>query len=162
MKSIQEFGVLPTNTPSVNAKNLQKAIDWATRSGAALYIEPVEVPYPMDGGIVLKKNVSLVGANGPTPRGTRHPDAQRPVGSVFNIMDDSQPFIVVESGTRIEGIQFWYSKQELSDPEKIIPYPATIQVNKTAFTQGVKLADLTFYGEYLAMDFNSDPNSKMS
>ena len=35
MKSIQEFGVLPTNTPSVNAKNLQKAIDCATRSGAA-------------------------------------------------------------------------------------------------------------------------------
>src|SRR3546814_13825347 len=99
----------------------------------------------------------ILGANGPTPRGTRHPEAKRPVGSVFDIRDDSQPFIVVESATRVEGIQFWYSEQELDDPTKVVPYPPTIQVNKTAFTQGVKLSDLTFYGEYIAMDLNADP-----
>lgn len=158
MKSIQEFGVLPSNAPDVNAANLQKAIDWATCSGSALYVQPVEVPYPIDGGIILKKNVSLVGANGPTPRGTRHPEAKRPVGSVFKITDDSKPFIVVESGTRIEGIQFWYAEQELEDPAKVIPYPPTIQLSKTSNTQGVTLSDLTFYGEYVAMDFNADQN----
>jgi len=157
LKSIQDFGVLPANTPSENAKNLQQAIDWATRSGAALYVDPVEVPYPIDGGIVLRKNVSLVGANGPTPRGTRHPEAKRPVGSVFNITDTGRPFITVESATRIEGIQFWYSEQELNDPAKIIPYPPTIQTSKTMAAQGVKLSNLTFYGEYVSMDFNADP-----
>jgi len=160
LKSIQEFGVLPDNKPAVNAENLQKAIDWATRSGAALYVEPVETPYPISGGIILKKNVSLIGANGPAARGTRHPEVRRPVGSVFNITDDSQPFIVVESATRIEGIQFWYSEQELEDPAKIIPYPPTIQVSKTSNTEGVMLSNLTFYGEYMAMDFNADPKFK--
>jgi len=159
MKSIQEFNVLPQNDAATNTANLQKAIDWASRSGAALYVEPAEWPYTVLGGLILKRNVSLVGAQGPTPRGTRHPEAKRPVGSVFNIVDDSKPFIVVESASRLEGIQFWYSKQELTDPAKIIPYPPTIQVSKTSHTQGVTLKNLTFYGEYMAMDFDADAHA---
>src|SRR3546814_4153801 len=46
-KSIREFGVLPENDPATNTANLQKAIDWASRSGAALFVEPSETPYPM-------------------------------------------------------------------------------------------------------------------
>ncbi|MEZ5107147.1 MAG: hypothetical protein R2757_21760 [Draconibacterium sp.] len=41
-KSIRSFGVLPKNTANVNQENLQKAIDWAALSGAALYVEPTE------------------------------------------------------------------------------------------------------------------------
>lgn len=160
MRSVQEFGVLPTNGADLNAENLQKAIDWASHSGAALYIEPTEIPYPIASGIVLKRNVALIGGNAATPRGTRHPEAQRPVGSVFDITDDSKPFITVESATRIEGIQFWYSAQELTNPQKVIPYPPTIQLSKTSNTQGVTLDNLTFYGEYIAMDFNADPKFK--
>ena len=81
--SIQQFGVKPGNTPSVNKMNLQKAIDWASSKGAALFVEPSDEPYPVDGGIILKKNVSLIGVNGPTPRGTSHPSKKQPVGSVF-------------------------------------------------------------------------------
>lgn len=157
LRSIREFGVLPENDPAENTINLQKAIDWATRSGAALFVEPTEKPYPVHGGIILKRNVSLVGVQGPTPRGTRHPDKKIPVGSVFEIVDSSRVFITVESATRIEGIQFWYSQQELTDPAKIIKYPPTIQVSKTSNTQGVTLSRLTFYGEYISMDFNADP-----
>lgn len=54
-KSIQEFGVLPENTPELNRGNLQKAIDWATSTGAALWVEPVAGGYPVAGGIRLKK-----------------------------------------------------------------------------------------------------------
>ena len=72
--SIQKFGVLPENTAEVNRVNLQKAIDWASPQGAALFVEPVENPYEVASGIILKKNVSLVGVHGPVPRGTRHPD----------------------------------------------------------------------------------------
>lgn len=160
LKSIQDFGVLPQHDAATNTANLQKAIDWATKYGAALYVEPTAIPYTINSGLVLKRNVSLVGANGPTPRGTRSPEAKRPVGSVFNIIDDSAPFITVESASRVEGIQFWYSKQELTDPAKIIPYPPTIQVSKTSNTEGVTLANLTFYGEYTAMDFDADPRYK--
>ena len=71
--SIQKFDVKPGNSPAVNKVNLQKAIDWATTSGSALYVKPAEDPYHIDGGIILKKNVSLIGVNGPTPRGTVHP-----------------------------------------------------------------------------------------
>lgn len=156
MKSIREFGVLPENEAALNTVNLQKAIDWATLSGAALFVEPSEKPYPVNGGIILKRNVSLVGVHGPTPRGTRHPERKAPVGSVFEIRDSTKVFITVESATRIEGIQFWYSEQELIDPAKIIRYPPTIQVSKTTNTQGVTLSRLTFYGEYIAMDFNAD------
>ncbi len=156
--SIQEFDVLPGNSPAVNKINLQKAIDWASSSGSALLVEPSEEPYPVDGGIILKKNVSLIGVHGPTPRGTVHPTKIQPVGSVFEITDSENVFIIVESGTQIKGIQFWYPEQSIKDPEAIIPYKATIQVSKTSMTQGVYLSCLTFYGEYLAFDFNAEPD----
>ena len=152
-KSIQSFGVLPENNPETNRENLQKAIDWAALSGAALFVEPVEKPYEIEGGIILKKNVSLIGVHGPVPRGTRHPDSKNPVGSVFAIRDTEKPFITVESSSQIKGIQFWYPDQTLDNPEKIIAYPPTIQVSKNKNTEGVTLSSLTFYGEYIAIDF---------
>ena len=155
MKSIREFGVLPENSEEVNKVNLQKAIDWAATSGAALFVEASEEPYPVGSGIILKKNVSLIGVQGPVPRGTKHPSKPKPVGSVFAIRDITEPFITVESSTQIKGIQFWYPEQSIKDPAKVIAYPATIKVSQTGNTEGVTLRDLTFYGEYLAMDFNA-------
>ena len=155
MKSIQYFDVKPDNKPDENKINLQKAIDWASETGSALWVEPSEDPYHISGGIILKKNVSLIGVHGPTPRGTSHKTKKQPVGSVFKITDTQNVFITVESATQIEGIQFWYSDQTIKNPETIIPYKATIQVSKTSNTQGVYLSCLTFYGEYLAFDFNA-------
>jgi hypothetical protein len=157
MKSIQEFGVLPTNSPEVNKANLQKAIDWASSRGAALYVEPSDEPYRVESGIVLKMNVSLIGAQGPVGRGTRHPTKPQPVGSVFAIEDDAHPFITVEGATQIRGIQFWYPNQTLHDAKKVIEYPPTIQASRDHHAQGVTLSCLTFYGEFIAMDFNCDP-----
>ena len=129
MKSIQEFGVKPENEASLNKINLQKAIDWATKSGAALWVEPSDKPYHIDGGIILKDNVSLIGVHGPTPRGTIHETKKQPVGSVFKITDKNNAFITVRSSTQIKGIQFWYANQTLNNPSEIIEYPATIQVS---------------------------------
>ena len=157
LKSIRYFGVKPGNSATVNRINLQKAIDWATQSGSALFVDPTDEPYHIDGGIILKKNVSLIGVNGPTPRGTVHSTKKQPVGSVFMITDRKNVFITVESSTQIKGIQFWYPEQTLDNPNAIIPYPASIQTSKTSMTQGVYLSCLTFYGEYLAMDFNALP-----
>ena len=157
LKSIRSFGVLPQNNASTNKINLQKAIDWAANSGAALFVEPSAKPYEISGGIILKKNVSLIGVHGPVPRGTRHPSENHPVGSVFAIRDTSAVFITVESSTQIKGIQFWYPDQSIKDPAKVIVYPPTIQVSQTKGAEGVTLSNLTFYGEYMAMDFNSAP-----
>jgi len=154
-KSIQDFDVKPGNSAAVNKINLQKAIDWASASGAALFVEPSDEPYFVDGGLVLKKNVSLVGVHGPTHRGTVHATKKQPVGSVFAITDKDNAFITVETGTQIKGIQFWYPEQTIKDPAAIIPYKATIQVSQTSRAQGVFLSCLTFYGEYLAFDFNA-------
>ena len=159
MKSIQEFGVLPQNSPQTNAENLQKAIDWATQSGAALWVEPTEDGYPVASGIVLKENVSLIGVHGPTGRGTGHPKKNAPTGSLFLISDEKAPFITVESATQIRGIQFWYPQQAYQDKDKIIPYPPTIQMSQDRTAQGVTLSCLTFYGEYIAMDFNGRPDN---
>ena len=93
--SIQEFGVLPTNSAAVNRVNLQKAIDSAQVAGLALYVSPVENGYPMDGGLVLKRNVSLVGAHGPTGRGTANADRSGPTGSLFVIRDRENVFLSV-------------------------------------------------------------------
>jgi len=155
LKSIREFGVLPANSAAVNAENLQKAIDWAHPRGAALFVEPSQEPYPVAGGIILRANVSLIGVHGPVGRGTRHPEKVQPVGSVFAIEDKEKPFITVENATQIRGIQFWYPKQTTRDPAKIIEYPPTIQASQTKGAQGVTLSCLTFYGEFLAMDFNA-------
>lgn len=157
--SIQKFDVKPGNSAAVNKINLQKAIDWATTSGAALYVEPSEEPYFVDGGLVLKKNVSLVGVHGPTHRGTVHATKKQPVGSVLAITDKENAFITVETGTQIKGIQFWYPEQTIKDPAAIIPYKATIQVSQTNRAQGIFLSCLTFYGEYLAFDFNATRNN---
>lgn len=155
LPSIQSFGVSSTNTAEANKVALQHAIDWAARRGAALFVEPTDEPYPMDGGLILRRNTSLIGVHGPVGRGTKHPDKPQPVGSVFRIEDDSEPFITVEGATQLRGIQFWYPRQTINDPSKIIPYPATIRVSQNSAAQGVTLSCLTFYGEYLAMDFNA-------
>ena len=157
MRSIQEFGVLPTNSPDRNRAALQTAIDWASVRGAALYVESVEQPYPVAGGLILRANVSLVGAQGPVGRGTKHPHLPQPVGSVFAIRDQNKSFLTVETGTKIEGIQFWYPEQTVRDPAKVIAYPPTIQVSQTKNVNCVTLRDITFFGEYEAMNFAANP-----
>jgi hypothetical protein len=156
MLSIRQFGVLPSNSAAVNKANLQKAIDWAQDNGGALFVEPSDEPYKVDGGIVLRANVSLVGVHGPVGRGTSHPVKRQPVGSVFAITDEKEPFITVEHSTQLRGLQFWYPNQTLRDPAKVIEYPATIQCSKSKGAQGVTLSCLTFYGEFVAMDFNAN------
>lgn len=157
LKNIRDFDVDPVNSAEVNTVNLQKAIDWASVRGAALFIEPSDEPYHVNGGLILRKNVSLIGVHGPTHRGTVHPTKKQAVGSVFSITDQENVFITVETGTQIKGIQFWYPEQTIRDPDAIIPYPATIQVSQTSRAQGIYLSCLTFYGEYLAFDFNASP-----
>lgn len=152
-QSIRTFGVLPENPPDVNRVRLQAAIDRVQKNGGSLYVDPSDRPYKISGGIILRENVSLTGASPPTPRGTRHPEESHPVGSVFEITDSENVFITVESATRISGIQFWYPEQATKDPSRIIQYPATIRTSHNKATEGVTLRDLTFYGEYLAMDF---------
>lgn len=153
MRSIREFGVTPNNTPQANRENLQSAIDWAAASGAALYVEPAEGGYPVASGIVLRQNVSLVGAHGPVGRGTKHPRRDEPTGSLFVITDTEAPFLTVESSTQVRGIQFWYPEQTHTDSSRIIAYPPTIRMSGSSTVQGVTLSCLTFYGEYEAMDF---------
>lgn len=155
-RSIQDFGVLSKNSPETNKAALQQAIDWASRSGSALWVEPTEGGYPVATGIVLKKNVSLLGVHGPTGRGTKHPERMEPTGSLFLIRDTLHPFLTVESSTQIRGVQFWYPDQSHRDPARIIAYKPTIQVAKDQNVYGVTLSDLTFYGEYTAMDFRSE------
>lgn len=156
MKSIREFGVLPENSAAVNKKNIQEAIDWASPRGAALFVEPSEIPYKIESGVILKQNVSLLGVHGPVGRGTCDPDKKHPVGSVFQIEDEKNVFITVEGSTQIKGIQFWYPLQTFDDPAKIVKYPPTIQVSHDMHVNGVTLSGLTFFGEYIAMDFNAD------
>jgi hypothetical protein len=157
-KSLGDFGVSPTNSAAANKVAVQSAIDWASPRGGALFLDPSDEPYPVEGGLVLKMNVSLIGVHGPVGRGTKHPTKPQPVGSVFRIEDESAPFITVEGATQLRGLQFWYPKQTLEDASKVIKYPATIQVSKQKAAQGVTLSALTFYGEYLAMDFNAARN----
>lgn len=157
MKSIKECGVSPSNSPEKNRVNLQRAIDEASATGAALYVEPVAGGYPVAAGIILRQNVSLIGAHGPVGRGTKAPGHQAPVGSLFVITDASAPFITVESATQLRGIQFYYPEQSHDDPTKIIAYPPTIQVSHEQKVEGVTLSSLTFFGEYMAMDFNASP-----
>jgi hypothetical protein len=156
LTSIRSFGVAATNSAVQNRDALQNAIDWAARRGAALFVDPTEEPYPVASGLILRMNASLLGVHGPVGRGTRHPDKAQPVGSVFRIEDSEHPFITVESATQLRGLQFWYPAQTLKDPARIVEYPATIQVSHARPAQGVTLSCLTFYGEYLAMDFNAD------
>ncbi len=157
MKSIKECGVSPSNSPEKNRINLQRAIDEASSTGAALYVEPVAGGYPVAAGIILRQNVSLIGAHGPVGRGTKDPERQAPVGSLFVITDTSAPFITVESATQLRGIQFYYPEQSYNDPTKIVAYPPTIQVSHEKKVEGVTLSSLTFFGEYMAMDFNASP-----
>jgi hypothetical protein len=156
-RSIQEFGVRPGQSAADNAAALQQAIDWASPRGGALLVEPVEEPYAVDGGVILRRNVSLIGVHGPVGRGTRHPDKPQPVGSVFAIADEGRPFLTAEHATQVRGIQFWYPRQPAQDASQIIAYPPTIQMSHERGAQGVTLSNLTFYGEYLAMDFAATP-----
>ena len=116
--SVQAFDVLPTNSAAENKVRLQNAIDWASARGAALWVEPVEGGYPVQSGIVLKKNVSLLGVHGPTGRGTVKDG--KPTGSLFVITDKTHPFITVQSASQIKGCQFYYPEQGFNDASKIV------------------------------------------
>ncbi len=154
--SVRKYGVKPGNSPEVNTLRLQKAIDKISVQGGILYVEPVEGGYPIKSGIILRKNVSLVGVHGPTGRGTVVSDSDsKPTGSLFVITDTDGPAFTVESATRIEGCQFYYPEQAWNDPSKIIQYPPTIAMSQEVPVQGVTLRNLTFYGEYMAMDFRA-------
>ena len=157
---ISRLGVSPKNTAAQNRQKLQRAIDRLSASGGALYVEPVEGGYPMDGGLVLRKNVSLIGVHGPTGRGTSTADATGPTGSLFVIRDRSEAFIRVESGTRLSGIQFYYPEQSWDRADGIVAYPPTITLAEGENVEGVTLRDLTFYGEYFAMDFRATPPNR--
>ena len=60
-QSILSFGISPTNSPEVNKNNLQKAIDGLSAKGGVIYIDPTETPYPISGGIILKKECFFSG-----------------------------------------------------------------------------------------------------
>ena len=153
--SVQAFGVLPDNTAEQNRQHLQEAIDRMSPLGGVLYVEPVQGGYPMEGGIILRRNVTLLGAQGPTGRGTALPDRTGPTGSLFVIRDTQHPFLTVESATQVRGIQFYYPEQTWQDSSRIIVYPPTIRMASGENVQGVTLSCLTFYGEYMAMDFRA-------
>ena len=153
--SVQAVGVLPGNTPQTNRDNLQAAIDRMSPLGGVLYVEPVEGGYPMQGGLVLRRNVTLLGAHGPTGRGTALPDRSGPTGSLFVITDREHSFLTVESASQVRGIQFYYPEQTWNDADRIVSYPPTIQLATEQNVQGVTLSCLTFYGEYFAMDFRA-------
>jgi hypothetical protein len=153
--SLREAGLRATNSTAENKRVLQKAIDEAALYGGALFLDPSDTPYPVESGLVLRRNVSIIGVHGPVGRGTRHPEKRQPVGSVFRIEDTNATFITVEGATQIRGVQFWYPQQTLNNPERIIKYPPTIQVSRTSPAQGVTLSSLTFFGEYIAMDFRA-------
>ena len=155
--SVQAFDVLPTNSAAENKVRLQNAIDWASARGAALWVEPVEGGYPVQSGIVLKKNVSLLGVHGPTGRGTVKDG--KPTGSLFVITDKTHPFITVQSASQIKGCQFYYPEQGFNDASKIVEYPPTIQVSQDQAVHGVTLQNLTFYGSYFSMDFRAQKNA---
>ena len=153
MRSVRDFGMSPDKSAADNKVCLQAAIDWSAQTGGTVLVNPSEKPYKVASGLILKANASLVGANDVLPRGNRSPAGATPMGSVFCIEDDQHPFITVEGATRLRGIQFWYPKQTRKDPDKVIAYPPTLRVSQTRHVDGVSLADLTFYGEYTAMDF---------
>ena len=153
--SVRAVGVLPGNSPRENRERLQSAIDSMSALGGVLYVEPAEGGYPMEGGLVLRRNVTLLGAHGPTGRGTALPDRSGPTGSLFVIRDRQHPFLTVESATQVRGIQFYYPEQTWNDPGRIIAYPTTIRLAPDEAVQGVTLSQLTFYGEYMAMDFRA-------
>jgi hypothetical protein len=154
-KSIREFGVTPEGGPAANREKLQAAIDWASPRGAALFVPPESEPYRVAGGLILRRNVSLLGVHGPVGRGTRHPQKPQPVGSVLAIEDEELPFLTVEGAAQISGLQFWYPRQTLTDPRKVIEYPPTIRVSRESPAQGVTLSRLTFFGEFTAIDFRA-------
>ncbi|HBB91326.1 MAG: hypothetical protein A2X22_02630 [Bacteroidetes bacterium GWF2_49_14] len=60
-ENIIKIGVKATNTAQVNKALLQRAIDSLSAFGGSIYVDPTSEPYPMAGGIVLRKNVSRFG-----------------------------------------------------------------------------------------------------
>lgn len=153
VRSIRSFGVHAAAGAQANKRALQKALDWASSCGGAVLVDPTEDPYPMDGGLRLRKNASLIGFDAARPRACRHPQKVQPVGSVFRITDQGEPFLTVESSTQVRGMQFWYPDQTRTDPSKVIAYPVTIQSARDQNVFGVIMSDLTFYGDFQTFDF---------
>ena len=155
LRTASSFGMRPGRTPSENRKALQSAVDWAAERGAAIFIEPTDDPCAVESGVLLRQNASLIGVNAAVPRSTGHPQRRHPVGSVFRIESTDKPFLTVESATQLRGLQFWYPGQTTRDPDKVVEYPPTIARNPDKSVQGVTMAELTFFGDFVTFDFTS-------
>ena len=155
IKTSSVFGLRSDQSAPANRKALQNAIDWASSCGGMVFIEPTDEPYAVESGVVLRQNASLIGVNAAVPRGTSHPQKPQPVGSVFRIESEDQPFITVESATQLRGLQFWYPAQTRTNPTKVIEYPPTVARSPSKPVFGVNLIDLTFFGDFMTFDFTS-------
>lgn len=152
--NLQDLGVLPTNSPKVNKANLQKAIDLASTSGAALYLPPEKAGYPVSGGIILRKGVTIFGSGAPSVG--QNTDAGELAGSYFVIRDRNYTLMTLESATRLSKLGFYYPDQSLDDPSNIVRYFPVLKLSSESASQGVTLTDLTFCGEYETMNFKCD------
>ncbi|MDZ7730449.1 MAG: hypothetical protein U5K37_05280 [Natrialbaceae archaeon] len=80
-------------------------------------------------------------------------DKQQPVGSVFAIEDQGGLSSPSKVPRNCVDCNSWYLRQTLTDPDRVIEYPPTIKASDSSPAQGVTLACLTFFGEFIAMDF---------
>lgn len=143
--TVQQYGVKADNSAADNARALQKAIDEAAKMAASVYVTPCRDGYKCDGGIVLRKGVTLFGAN-----------------SAFIVNDNGKPFISMESSSCLQGLRFIYPQQATDKPVDIKEYSPTVTLSGDADADGVTLRELSFLGEYQAVDFTKKGDHSFS
>lgn len=152
-------GIKSTNSAATNTTNLQSLIDANTSTGAIIFFKEA---IPINGGLILKKNVKLYGNNVTAWKGSgsvsgANSFSATPTGATFMITDQTNVFIKVQTNTAIEGIMFYYPNQLYTATaySSLIQYPATIQ-KASGFVQSLSFRKLTFVGEWQSIDLRGD------
>ncbi|MHB0998580.1 MAG: discoidin domain-containing protein [Armatimonadota bacterium] len=130
---------------------IQGIIDEANRKGGGVIFFPAGT-YRFDGSIRLKQGVTLRG-EWKNPKETKG----RVVGTIFAVYggkgkEKSAPFILMEKVSCIANLSFWYPEQK---PEKIVPYPWTIDVTDQA-SCGYTVRNVNFVNSYKALSNGAD------
>ena len=143
-----DYGVNPSSEDCTEA--LQSALDAAgANGGGTVYVQPGR--YVFKGTLTVPSGVELRGVFDTLTHTGYH------VGTLFNVKNgkgeaDGTPFISLEEGAGIRGVNFYYPDQNLW--ENYVAYPWTIRsLGKGCWVQNVILIN-----SYCGVDFGTNPS----
>lgn len=168
---VRDFGASRTGTPAANKAAIQAAIDAVSLVGGILLVLE---PYPCASGLILKRNVWLMGNSPQSFKGTYpygggvavkgNVPLPIPSGGAFVVTDKagstalSGAFLIMDCNSCVTGVSFVYPDNDMNTATpatSLIKYPPAIALRQDVYINNVRLQDINLVGCWIGVDFSN-------